>query len=290
MTKKQRMPYYYAAQASDAAKAVGSSNPPLNFTNVPKSYQPPPLCIYCAKRPGTTDEHIIPQMIGGKLILKDGSCTDCQQIVNLFETRCANLNFKFVRGHFGIFGRKDRHRNRIRGAVHLDGNPDKDPQMVAFEVDDHPGVMVTTTYAEGPQILTGGNGADIDHNTSIVFCHVDFAYRLQKIGLMQLGGSDPIEFGRQIAKIAFAFACAEVGLHNFEPNITDLILGKDKRHPVYWIGSSLITPEPIGQLHQLSIETDHPLDRQRRFLIVRLRLFAAIKTPVYTIVVGRRID
>src|SRR5690349_19487842 len=51
-----------------------------------KTYPPAGRCIYCppsrSQWPGLTREHIVPDKFGGKLILPQASCLDCQAIIN----------------------------------------------------------------------------------------------------------------------------------------------------------------------------------------------------------------
>ena len=46
-------------------------------------------CIYCGSEP-IGEEHIIPQGVGGTLVLGKASCGDCEETINRFEANVLN--------------------------------------------------------------------------------------------------------------------------------------------------------------------------------------------------------
>lgn len=68
-----------------------------------------PTCLFCLKDCSElTDEHIIPAALGGNLLLRGATCTECQRVCNNgFETRfLKGSNFiSLIRSNLGIRGR-----------------------------------------------------------------------------------------------------------------------------------------------------------------------------------------
>ncbi len=293
-----REPHFYSIEISPGTNSealiqtlrkmgFGDGGKPAAFDIERKRYDSADACVYCGSTVTyRTMEDIIPKMIGDGLRLPRASCTPCQQIINKVETACCNNNFQYGRPHFGVRGQKAKRKHRARIKLSPKGSPDTHIKATSLSLSDHQGIMVFTTYPTPPQILRGVPPEDVTHTTALVFVHKDFHSRLAKLNKVQhLGSSDPILFGRLVAKIGHGFAMAELGPGTFEPFCADFILGKDDRHPAYWIGTDLSEQEPQAKLHSICIEDR--MSTTHNFVVVRLRLFASTKTtPSYRIVVG----
>src|SRR4051794_10469240 len=97
--------------------ASGTSSTPVYFRAT--SGQPPfpahPVigrCIYCPEE-GTTDEHIIPLSLGGKLLLRDASCDTCREITRRFEEAVTRDMYWPLRLRLGIMGSRKRRKERL---------------------------------------------------------------------------------------------------------------------------------------------------------------------------------
>src|SRR4051794_27690090 len=77
-------------------------------------------CIYCDAQLGDavlTTEHIIPESLGGMLVLPEASCTDCQKFTSAFEGINAGRLFKPIRRQFRFPSKgRGRARNTARDA------------------------------------------------------------------------------------------------------------------------------------------------------------------------------
>ena len=80
-----------------------------------KIYAPVGHCIYCGSRewsPGCNrklgDEHIVPEGLGGKLILPESSCKSCEKITSKFELEWLRSSFFAVRVQKGLGKKKKR--------------------------------------------------------------------------------------------------------------------------------------------------------------------------------------
>ena len=97
--------------------------------------------------------------------------------------------------------------------------------------------------------------------------------------------TQPIQYARLLAKIAFAYAVAEYGLDGFTPTIQSVILGhSDDCFAV--VGGTLDVRAAIpggDHITNLLLRFRSPT---RAFLVVELRLFSQMTTPEYHVVVG----
>jgi hypothetical protein len=94
----------------------------------------------------------------------------------------------------------------------------------------------------------------------------------------------PVEFSRLLAKIAHAYAVAELGLGAFEPALAGYI----RKHPMRaleWIGGDNDLPPSRPALHDIRWRIQCGVDA-RQFVVVDLRLFSFVGSPQYHIVVG----
>ncbi len=94
------------------------------------------------------------------------------------------------------------------------------------------------------------------------------------------------EFFRMLAKIAHAFAVAEMGLDSFVPFLTPMICDAETSNSVQYIGGLPDSEPATAGLHELSFGS-HACHRPDT-VAVRIRLLAALETPTYYVAVGRR--
>jgi hypothetical protein len=95
----------------------------------------------------------------------------------------------------------------------------------------------------------------------------------------------PYEFARLLAKIAYATVVAELGLDTFHPLGLDIILGRSDDY-FYTVGGSLDMPAPIpGGDHITDIAFVVVKPKLLR-VVVEIRLFSRIATPLYFVAVG----
>ncbi len=96
----------------------------------------------------------------------------------------------------------------------------------------------------------------------------------------------PEEFARMLAKIAYSYCVAEVGLGSFRPAelLLDVILGR-ATNVAYVVGGNweIPAPDPRG-VHLLQMTCR--VAAHGALIIVEIRLFPAFETPHYRVVVG----
>ncbi len=100
--------------------------------------------------------------------------------------------------------------------------------------------------------------------------------------------AEPYRFARFIAKVAYGYAVAEVGLHCFRPLARDIILGRSNDY-FHFVGSAPSEPPdsgwPRGGKHHFGITIRFVQD-SIGLVVVDIKLFAEAGTPVYHAVVG----
>ena len=88
--------------------------PPLSRMKRQQEYSPARKCIYCGGdgSPGRlTPEHIIPESLGGMLVLPEASCKPCQDVTSAMEGQNAGRLFRPIRRQLN-FPSKNRGRAR----------------------------------------------------------------------------------------------------------------------------------------------------------------------------------
>lgn len=168
--------------------------------------------------------------------------------------------------------------------------------MHKIHQDDYPGIVLTFVH-EMPGILIGKEPAE-DYSGGISLQILpNFGERLNK--LKAKFGAAKVEFipglhidnlGKMLAKIAHAYATAELGHGNFKPLLLDIILNRPP--PLFisqFVGGIRDQEMPMGNdLHE--IEIDQTALGRGRYVVVRIQLFADRQLPLYYVVAGEKID
>jgi hypothetical protein len=160
-------------------------------------------------------------------------------------------------------------------------------------LEDHPVIAIMNVF-EPPAFLTNrpyGTGVQV------IGCRVikwgpDPETIAKKYGAEKVTLSEetkPAEFARMLAKIAYAYAAAELGFDKFrEVFVRDIIMGRSSDIGRWVGGSSEDLDTPPQAIHYLAVQkTPNGQDPAAPALItVRLKLFASSPTPTYTVVIG----
>ena len=252
-------------------------------------------CIYCNGPPPLTLEHIIPDGLGGALTIPNASCAACADQTHAFEGHAMNL-LRSVRRQLGFpqkrrgakarANRKDEQfvlmldRNRVKVPI------DEFPALLMSLVFPLPGILLNQKPEDKP--LTGGvYSAELMEGIGEKLNRIKAKYRAQSVGVVGIepnarGSED--DFGRMLAKIAHAYAAAELGCGGFVPFLVRIIQGIKPYCLPYFIGSAIGKAPPYSDLHQ--IEIDRTGLGLGQFVVVKIRLFANRDTPTHYVVVG----
>lgn len=258
-------------------------------------FEPANNCIYCRRfRPEVelTKEHIIPDGIGGHLILPEASCRECARIIHQFESEVITNNFGDARDGWGIKSRKRRGKKRreIRTHYRAYSIQEYDDSVEEYPISsDMPISIFFETTGQPPTIFTG---ADVPTGNQNLFVSGINYENLPKPHRLMSRPCRTGNFTRFAAKVGHSYASAILGSRGFDPWLTTYILQGNTTNP-YLIGTA--QRKGTGErLHQIGIEVHStqtigllglPMT-QRDLVVVYLELFAPLLSPVLEIVVG----
>lgn len=254
-------------------------------------YPPVGKCIYCFRMDcDLGDEHIIPQALGGNIILQSASCRDCEKIIGGgFEARLTHK----IHGMFAAL--RLRHGFKSK-------RPKERPQHLPFTLTHHSGAQhriniparlvprywLTLVTSHDPGIILG-----MDPHAAGVGAlrwqwqqqDVDKLLRWYPGYSLTFSGAGEIrDLMRLMAKIAHAMAVAEYGVDSFDPWLTGFILGKDDSSLSYYVAGQVNETVDISGDHKVSLGTWRD-DGIRIGAIVRL--FCRYASPDYRVAVGK---
>lgn len=255
-------------------------------------------CIYCGKSPPEaelTDEHIIPDGIGGNLVLTEGSCRGCARALHRFESAVINRHFGLARYALGIKSKKRRGKSKKGhpGTYKLtsrEGEPLEVPTGPSM-----PQVIFAGHFNQPASLLTGVDQSNGKAAFSLGIRNVT-APKGQRYG-PSVRPPGPVRvdyFTRFVAKVAHSYAVAALGYGTFIPFLPRYIDGSDDSLGVKLIG---IRPSDVileGSLHRVAASVEdravYPLPMlppsNRRLVLVYLDLFLGYDLPTYEVVVG----
>lgn len=257
----------------------------LQIPSVESRIGPVGYCIYCGSTERLSNEHMIPQGLGGRQQLLKASCEQCRIIIHEVETAVLDKMWSHPRTKLGLRSL----RRKIKPPTTLPIWLFFDDMCTIREVPVHqyPPAFFFPVFPK-PRVLAGLSDTE------------EFSYKMsvrylpnwpgREAALAEWGVSEFAIFGRMngsffarmLAKIAHGMAFAYAT--KFEPLLPDIILGRDRRLGYLIGGSEQPLPCPPGADFGIRFEAPF-LDRG--FLIVTIRLFASFNGPTYTVVVGK---
>ncbi|MHB1678671.1 MAG: hypothetical protein ACYCSS_14290 [Sulfuriferula sp.] len=254
------------------------------------------FCIYCGSdkyAEGSDcklgDEHIVPEGLGGRLILKEASCNACETITSRTEMEWLRSSYYAARVQKGLGKKKKRVPTTLPLKVTINGTV----VTKAVPLKKYPAMVVTLLF-DTPEILLGLGPVDKVLSGGVAVGILPTFGELMKEHLAQGTvtfeppriSATSTQLGRMLAKIAHAYAVAELGIKGFNAVLQPIILGIDTRHLAYYIGGSREIPPPIPCHYNLSLSVS-PSPTGQKFYEVAIRLLSDIQgMPMYRVVVG----
>jgi len=110
------------------------------------------------------------------------------------------------------------------------------------------------------------------------------SFEKYQIQSMSSAVMDTQRFSQMLAKIAHSYAVARLGLGNFSPLLLSHIL-KTEGYPWHFVGGDDAPLLSSTALHELSCNECEA--NGKRYIVVRVRLFAFLGAPNYSVVVGQ---
>lgn len=262
-----------------------------------KKYPASDRCIYCGVMTALTDEHIVPLGLGGRALLPKASCTVCAGKISSVERTCLRTMFGPLRMYYGLPTRRPKDRPKTL-PLKVKLTPDADWSFIEVDREIFP-FLILFPFLDIPDELAGVAVAG-DRSAKVqtlwtrgasfrdgLIEHLDkLAADLRVNAIMPEATVSAPDFFRLLAKVAYAFAVAELGLDAFEPCLIPLIRDGVTSNAMQYVGGMRQEEPPLGRLHELAlIQWSGHLQST---VTVKVRLLAALGTPTYFVVVGRR--
>ena len=278
---------------------------PFGAETIPDA-SPIGCCLYCGANDADTKlsrEHIIPDGIGGILVLPRASCERCAKEINQFEQDVTKTFFGMTRIANGIAAQNKKRRKGYRSKQNFflyERFLEKDEAINPRE----PGVPENELADKFLEYFTDAITVP-DFMTPPGILHGEkpdfaFPFRFKLVGHSERKDGkvsvrmkvDLGNFERQLAKIAHGFAAYSIGLEEFKAFLPAMITNRDRTPNRYLIGSMPV--EPHRSLHRLSLYpvqimalVPPMLVGQSKVLVVcDLHLFCHINPICYQVVVG----
>ncbi|WP_307118863.1 HNH endonuclease [Sphingomonas kyeonggiensis] len=251
-------------------------------------------CIYCDDRfrngEELSDEHVVPEALGGKLILENASCANCAKETSKIERLIAQAMLDPFRIQFGVQSkRKKRQAARTRNVfAKIKGKWVVHP----LSIKEFP-VIVQLPALEEPRILAR-RVADRKVHKFRVFGSErpkEIDDLRDSLGATRLNIPAAVfinaAFGALLLKIAHSFAATQ---RNKFPGFRDVVpqsvfqAVRDDFPEDHLVGGFFGPLESSAQRHELFCEITQA--NGRRFLTVVVRLFGDLGFPAYRVVTG----
>jgi hypothetical protein len=249
-------------------------------------------CVYCGatryrekddRRLG--DEHVIPESLGGNLILERAACESCERMVNVFEQPILKSVLYAPRVHLGIRRKK---RRRGEDTLTVDATVGGKDVKISLPIRRMP-LMLFFMTMDSPGLLIGRPANLPSMNAVWVKAFTEGGPRMPA-GLQGMASPalDTHEFMQFLAKIAHCYAVSALG-DELIPLLPDIILADPASSPNFNLiggyGNSH-TGDPTANLHELDLSWQSSYGVE--YAIVRIRMFAKLGAPTYRVVVGQR--
>jgi hypothetical protein len=257
-------------------------------------YQRVGECIYCRATeftPGSglplSEEHIVTEGLGARLILPEASCKRCADSTKKFEETVLKRQLWTSRRHLKIRGKK-RKRTEDGGfplVAFVDG------REVTFHLPlkEYPSILLLPRFLP-PGVLLGRpiERSGLCGMWALQLNSYDHA-TLRKIKEFASPSIDTIHFSQLLAKIAHGFAVSQIGLDGFTPLLTDFIRREFARDEEYSDFYNLIGGDPNDYVADdaLHLIGGHFYEKVgRTYFVIDIRLFANLGAPVFMATVG----
>lgn len=247
-------------------------------------------CVYCWPARTITSnlgrEHIIPDKLGGKLILHQASCRECERAINR-EIETPTLTRMWVHARTHLQMKTSAPKTSLPIGTWTADTPDLPTNMddvdFAFEdvsLEHHPLRIVAPRF-KPPGILFGEAPSEKFEIVGIsAYAPTPDPPRSTGKQSAVFQPFSPDVICRSIAKIAHSAAIAELGLDAFEPFLPSVILGKDPNIS-HLVGSSLTKGRVRESLHRIELKLTG------EYVVAKVQLFARYGIQPFLAVVGR---
>lgn len=243
------------------------------------------VCIYCGSTNAPhTDEHIMPQGMGGRHFLPKASCVQCQLILHKVETRAQQSPImRPLRAARRMTSKKRKPPTELPFTTHTLAG---EPHRLSLPVEDIPLKAFLPVFERSR--MARGLPYDLNPTTHVKFFPVfdgPAGYRANIKGWLGHQSEIPIKsFARMLCKIAHCSAVVEFGLDGFTPFTVPTILGKSTDWANY-VGTVpyQILPASHENAHHCGVISKNS---ETGIITYYLSMFHHFKIPLYDIIVG----
>lgn len=268
---------------------------PPELRNVPE----PGECIYCGSRGRRTTEHVVPGGMGGAVTIPRGSCNDCQERIHIFETHCMRSTLLQPRLASGLH----RHPHEAPNLFPVTFTDWTDRKRTAHVSSEEFPVLWIMPVLETPGILSGSAPEESSLGMLTIQQSDDKDARFQRLlalpGVKSVSiGTEPVRvdwFARWLAKIAFGFAVACIGLDAIRHSEVRSLIREGSGRYGYLVGglNQLRLPSHEYCLRRadqdlLCVVLSDIVFGGRVWWVVKMRLLGRLQTPDYMVVLGPR--
>lgn len=254
-----------------------------------ESYSPG-CCIYCGSKDDLSKEHVIPECLGGTLVLKGASCGDCRDITSALELKVGRQMYWPLRLKLAIPGKKKHKKKRPTHWPILIGDDD-DLEQAEIEIGKVPTSYVTMDFAP-PGFYSKAPKSDTNPEMKLAMNADPEELRALavELGMSKIEIEHTLEwapFMRVIAKICHSYAISKLGMDGIEFYLPDLIVGKSG-HLAYYVGGVSDEASKLDEKTELSVSLVY-IDGSPH-IVACTTIFGGGRFPTYEAVVGRVTD
>ena len=161
------------------------------------------------------------------------------------------------------------------------------PRIIETPIDLAP-VSLIMRYFDPPKIFERNRTEKIWQCATINLNQGNEQYLIEKYNATAVDSYCGDFFGEKfvllLAKISHSFACAAIGIDNFQPVLPDLIIKKDWKSLDLYVGGTRQENPQTNNLHELDLRKIDVLGVEH--WMADLRLFSNLGMPTYHIIVG----
>jgi hypothetical protein len=254
-------------------------------------------CLYCPSTDGLTTEHVIPESLGGTLLLDSASCEPCRKRTHAIETEATSKMLGALRHGRKFRSKKGRGRKQWVSLERADGTI----FGAQVEADDLPkfswAMQEYTTTA--PVLMAQAEREKYTNIRSRSRVRVsDNDEELNKIR-NKYGGEyqryvNPEPFAQMLAKIAHGLVVASYGVDSFVPFLPEHILMSPSDGMIHdYIGTPFSMRLPVHPSDVVSYDfPENPVIaatgiRTDGIILCNIQVLPNLGMPDYGIVVGK---
>lgn len=256
---------------------------------------PADVCVYCGQAFSKTyasrlsDEHVVPEGLGGNLIVPRASCSSCANVTSKYERFIAQQMLDILRKKVGITGKKKkRPASKNEYPIYVTANGIVTTHFLS--ADDYPFGIMIPAFPPPAIFREQLFGAISPLNTYESWFPVkqssveNIRERLAADRVeIPSGKVDDTILAKLLMKIAHSYAVGSLGSKGFQPLYKNMPLC-DKYNIHYVVGGSDRIGADISGRHLLRLRTATSAGRE--LVVVDICLFHDMGFPTYQCVVG----